>query len=111
LSIRDSVTGPLGMFYLTQEAAKLGFIAILHLVAVLNISLTVFNLLPIPVMDGGHLILLAIEKIKGRHLSYKVDRIITQIGLGFIITLAIFIFYNDLVRFGLWERIARFLRL
>ncbi|MCM8782797.1 MAG: site-2 protease family protein [Candidatus Omnitrophica bacterium] len=110
LSLKESVIGPLGMFYLTQEATRLGFIALLHLVGVLNISLAVFNLLPIPIMDGGHLLLLAIEKIRGRQLSYKVERIFTQLGLGFIITLAIFIFYNDLVRFGLWERILKILR-
>jgi regulator of sigma E protease len=70
-----------------------------HLLAVLSVSLGIFNLLPLPVLDGGHIVLLAIEKIRGKHFSLKTERIITQIGLTMIITLAIFATYNDLMRF------------
>lgn len=111
LSLRDSVTGPLGIFYITSKAAQLGFIAVLHLMALLNVSLSIFNLLPIPILDGGHLLLLGIEKLRGRYLSPQADKIVTQLGLSFILLLAIFIFYNDMIRFGVWERIARFLNL
>jgi regulator of sigma E protease len=110
LSFKDSVTGPLGMFYLTSQAAQLGFTAILHFVAVLNLSLSVFNLLPIPVLDGGHLLLLGIEKAKGRYLNPRTDKIVNQMGLSFILLLAAFIFYNDLVRFGIWEKLSHFLK-
>jgi len=110
ISLKESVTGPLGMFYLTKEAARLGVVALLHLMAILNISLAVFNLLPIPVLDGAHLFLLGIEKIRKRKIGYKLEQMITHIGLAFIITLAIFIFYNDLVRFGVWEKIIQFLK-
>ncbi len=109
LSLKDSVTGPLGIFYVTSKAAQLGFIAVLHLVAVLNVSLAIFNLLPIPILDGGHLLLLGIEKIKGSYLSPTVDRLVSQLGLSFILLLAIIIFYNDLIRFGIWEKITQFL--
>lgn len=110
LSFRDSVTGPLGIFYITTQAARIGFIAVLHLVAVLNVSLAIFNLLPIPVLDGGHLLFLCVEKIKGRSLSPKIDNIITQIGLSLILSLAVFIFYNDLVKFGIWGKIIHFIK-
>jgi regulator of sigma E protease len=99
LSVRESVTGPLGIFYMTSKVVSIGIIAVLHLVAVLSVSLAIFNLLPLPVLDGGHILFLAIEKIRGRPLSLKTERIITQIGLTFIITLAIFVTYNDLLRF------------
>lgn len=98
LSIRESVTGPLGIFYITSKAASLGFIALIHLIAVLSVSLGIFNLLPLPVLDGGHIVLLAIEKIRGKYLSLKAERIITQIGVTLIITLAILVTYNDLNR-------------
>ncbi len=98
LSMRDSVTGPLGIFYITSKAASVGLIAVLHLVAVLNISLAIFNLLPLPVLDGGHIFLLIVEKIRGKALSIKADRIITQVGFSFIITLAVFVTYNDVVK-------------
>lgn len=98
LSIRESVTGPLGIFDITAKAASLGMIAVLHLVAVLSISLAIFNLLPLPVLDGGHILFLAIEKIRGKTLSIKTERIIAQIGVTLIVSLAVFITYNDIVR-------------
>ena len=107
LSFRDSVTGPLGIFYITSKAAQLGAIAVMHLLAVLSISLAIFNLLPLPVLDGGHLFLLGIEKIRGKRLGLKAERIINQVGLGLIISLAIFVTYNDIARiFG--EKIIKF---
>ncbi|MGA2774530.1 MAG: RIP metalloprotease RseP [Candidatus Omnitrophota bacterium] len=98
ISVRDSVTGPLGIFLITSKAANMGLVALLHLVAVLNISLGLFNLLPLPVLDGGHIILLGIEKIRKRALSLKAEEIITKIGLSLIITLVVFVTYNDILR-------------
>jgi regulator of sigma E protease len=108
LSLRESVTGPLGMFYITSQAATQGIIVVIHLVAVLSISLSIFNLLPLPVLDGGHLVLLAIEKIRGKGISLKTERIINRIGLTLIISLAVIVTYNDLLRF-FGERITKFL--
>lgn len=98
LSIRDSVTGPLGIFYITSKTASLGIIALLHLISVLSISLGIFNLLPLPVLDGGHIFLLAIEKIRGRTLGIKTDQVINQAGVTLIVSLAVFVTYNDIVR-------------
>lgn len=107
LSMRESLTGPLGIFFITSKAASLGIIALLHLIAVLSISLAIFNLLPLPVLDGGHILLLAIEKIRGKTLSLKAERIIIQLGLTLIIALAIMVTYNDLLRlFG--DKIDKF---
>jgi regulator of sigma E protease len=109
LSVRDSVTGPLGIFFITSQVASMGVIALLHLIAVLSISLTIFNLLPLPVLDGGHILLLGIEKIRGRYLSLKTERIITQVGITVLVSLAILITYNDILRiFG--DKIQRFLK-
>jgi len=107
LSLRESVTGPLGIFYITSQAARVGITALLHVVAVLSVSLSIFNLLPLPVLDGGHILLLAIEKIRGRYLSLKTEWIITQIGMTLILSLAIFVTYNDLLRF-FGDKISRF---
>ena len=98
LSIRESVTGPLGIFFITSKAASMGIIALLHLMAVLNISLAVFNLLPLPILDGGHILFLGLEKIRGKTLGLKAEKVITQIGLSLIITLVLFVTYNDIVR-------------
>lgn len=98
LSLRESVSGPLGIFYITSQAARLGITAVLNLFGLLSISLAIFNLLPLPVLDGGHLLLLALEKIRGKYLSIKTERLLTQIGMTIIICLALFVTYNDVLR-------------
>ena len=99
LSLRESVTGPIGIFYITAKAAETGIIAVLNLMGVLSISLAIFNLLPLPILDGGHLALLFIEKIKGRQISPKIEHRITQTGFVLIVTLAVLVAYNDILRF------------
>ncbi|MCX5706178.1 MAG: RIP metalloprotease RseP [Candidatus Omnitrophica bacterium] len=98
LSMRDSMSGPLGIFFITSKAAKLGMIAVLHLVAVLSLSLAIFNLLPLPILDGGHILLLGLEKIRGKPLGIRSEQVINKIGITFIMTLAIFVTYNDIVK-------------
>jgi regulator of sigma E protease len=110
ISPRESFVGPLGIFYITSDAVRVGVSAVVHLMAVLSMSLAIFNLLPFPVLDGGHIFILGIEKIRGRHLSQKVEERINQIGLGFIITLAVFVFLNDLDRLGALEKIVKIFR-
>lgn len=107
LSMRESVTGPLGIFMITSHVARLGVIALLHLMAVLSISLAIFNLLPLPVLDGGHIVLLGIEKLRGKFLSIKAERIINQVGLTMILSLAALVTLNDISRaFG--DKIIKF---
>ncbi len=100
MSMRESVTGPLGIFIITSKVASQGFNALLNFIGLLSISLGIFNLLPLPILDGGHILLLAIEKIRGRIISIKTERIITRIGFVIIMTLILFVTYNDLVKFG-----------
>jgi len=109
MSVRESVTGPLGIFYITSKAASIGAIAVLHLIAVLSVSLGLFNLLPLPLLDGGHIFLLALEKVRGKGLSPKSEHVITQVGLAMIISLAALVTYNDLLRF-FGDRIAGFFK-
>lgn len=107
LSMRESMTGPLGIFFITSKAASLGVIAVLHLMAVLSLSLAIFNLLPLPILDGGHIFLLALEKIRKKTLSIKSEQVINKVGLTFIIALAVLVTYNDIARnFG--EHISKF---
>jgi len=106
LSLRESVTGPLGMLYITSKVARLGVIAVLHLIAILSLNLAIFNLLPLPVLDGGHIFLLGIEKIRGRYFTLKTERAITNVGFAIIISLAVLVTLNDLFRFG--DKILRF---
>lgn len=110
VSFKDSVTGPIGIYDMTKNVVKLGFVAILHLMGVLSLSLALFNLLPFPVLDGGHIFLLFIEKIRAKRLSQKLEDAINNVGLTFIVLVGIFVFYNDLVRFGHIEKITNLVR-
>lgn len=107
LSVKESMTGPIGIFVITGEAAKLGLIYLFHLMAILSASLAIFNLLPFPVLDGGHIMFLALEKLRGKPLSLKAQEIITNIGISLLILLTIFIFYNDIIKFGVVDKIIK----
>jgi regulator of sigma E protease len=106
IPFKESITGPIGIFYITEQAVKLGFVYLLQLMAVISASLAIFNLLPVPVLDGGHLLFLAIERFRRKPLSYKVQENITQAGLALIVCLMVFVFYNDFIRFGIFEKLS-----
>ena len=106
IPIKESMTGPIGIFYITGQAAKLGLVYLLQLMGVLSASLAIFNLLPVPVLDGGHILFLAIEKIRRKPVSIKMQENITQVGMSLLIVLMLFVFYNDFMRFGIFEKIA-----
>lgn len=99
MSIKESVTGPIGIFIITSKAAQLGMMYLLQMMAVLSVSLAIFNLLPIPVLDGGHLLFLIIEKIRGRPLSAKAQDRAIQAGMALLIALMVFVLYADVLKF------------
>jgi regulator of sigma E protease len=90
--------GPVFIAKAAGEAAKSGFVYLLSLMGLLSVNLALINILPIPVLDGGHLLFLSIEKIKGTPLSLKQRATMQQIGLAFLILLIMFITYNDFLR-------------
>jgi len=100
LPFKEALSGPIGIYHITAQAREAGFSAILHFMGILNISLMIINLMPLPLMDGGHAFLFFLEKVRRKQLSQKVEDVISRIGFGLIITLMVFVFYNDLVKFG-----------
>jgi regulator of sigma E protease len=110
LSFKESMTGPIGIFIITGATAKHGIIYILHLMALLSASLAIFNLLPLPVLDGGHIIFLALEKLRGRPLSVRTQEAITNAGVALLVAIMLFVFYADIVKFGLFDRFAGMFR-
>ncbi|MCM8766230.1 MAG: RIP metalloprotease RseP [Candidatus Omnitrophica bacterium] len=107
LSLRESVSGPLGIFFITRWAAELGISTLLNLLAVLSVSLALFNILPVPVLDGGHFLFLLIEKMRGKPLTVKTQERIIRIGMTFLIILMLFVFYSDLLRFQVIDKIIK----
>ncbi len=92
------VGGPVFIAQVAGQTARAGFVSLLSFTALLSINLSLINVLPIPVLDGGHLLFLGIEKMRGRPLSLKQRAAMQQIGFAFLILLIIFITYNDFLR-------------
>lgn len=90
--------GPIMIAEMAGQQAKEGAGPLISLIALLSINLAVLNFLPIPVLDGGHLLFFFIELVSGRPLSLKIRIIAQQIGVFILILLMVFVFYNDLVR-------------
>ena len=99
LPVRESVTGPIGIAFLIGQAAKLGFVHLLGIMAHINIALAVFNLLPFPILDGGHIMFLGIEKVRGKAVSPRVQDTIGQVALYILLAFAVFISWNDITKF------------
>ena len=109
IPFKKAVTGPIGIFYITGQAARLGFVYLLHFMGILSASLAIFNLLPVPILDGGHILFLTIEKLRKKPLSYKIQGNLTQLGLVLLISLMLFVFYNDFMRFGVFKKLSSLL--
>ena len=93
-----SLSGPIGIAQLSGEAYRAGIPELLVLVAFISLQLGIFNLLPVPILDGGAIMLLLIEASIGRDLSLKIKERVTQAGMVFLLLLAVFLMYNDLVK-------------
>lgn len=92
------IAGPLGIAQMTGKAAKLGFLNLLYFTAILSIFIGLFNLLPIPALDGGHIIILIIEKLRGKPLEAEKINLIYLIGISIIMIIFIFATYKDILR-------------
>jgi regulator of sigma E protease len=92
------ITGPVGIVGVVGDAAKFGFVYILSFTALISLNLAVINLVPFPALDGGRLLFLLIEKIKGSRLNPKVSNTINLIGFSVLMLLMVFITYHDIVK-------------
>lgn len=94
----ETLGGPIMIFQMAGQQASLGITNFFVFMAVISINLGVLNLLPIPVLDGGHILFLGIEAVRRKPLSEKAIMISQRIGLAIIIALMAFAFYNDIMR-------------
>ncbi len=93
-----SMSGPLDIAKFSGEAARTGAVPLVALMAAISLQLGIFNLVPIPVLDGGHLFLLGLEGVAGRDLSLKAKERILQVGFLMILALITVVLYNDLAK-------------
>jgi regulator of sigma E protease len=93
----DQLGGPLRIAQISGQVATFGFSPLLHLAAVLSVSIGLLNLFPVPLLDGGHLLFYAVEAIRGRPLSERAQEMGFRIGLGLVLMLMVFATYNDIL--------------
>lgn len=98
VSAKEALGGPIIIGKMAGDIAKTGFINLLEFTAMLSAILAVINILPIPALDGGHLVIILIEGIRRKPISIKAKMRIQQVGMAILLALMVFVFYNDIAR-------------
>jgi len=93
------ISGPVGIAQLTSDAAKIGFVALLQLMAVISVNLAVLNAIPFPALDGGRAFLLIVEKFRGSPINKRVEGMINTTGFIALLALMAFITFRDITKF------------
>ncbi|HLN37326.1 MAG TPA: RIP metalloprotease RseP [Xanthobacteraceae bacterium] len=93
----DQLSGPVGIARIVGQAATVSFSLVIHIAAVISVSIGLLNLFPIPLLDGGHLLFYSIEALRGRPLSERAQEVGFRIGLAIVLMLMIFATFNDIV--------------
>jgi regulator of sigma E protease len=94
----DQLGGPIRIAQISGQVATLGFMPVLHLAAMLSVSIGLLNLFPVPLLDGGHLLFYGIEALRGRPLSARSQEIGFRIGFAIVVMLMIFTVFNDTIQ-------------
>ncbi|MFK4974545.1 RIP metalloprotease RseP [Lactococcus garvieae] len=94
----DKLGGPVAIYDLSGQAAREGLLSIIALLAMLSINLGIVNLIPIPVLDGGKIVLNIVEALRGKPLSQEKEGLLTLVGLVFMVVLMIAVTWNDILR-------------
>lgn len=93
----DQVGGPIRIAQISGQVATIGLAALIHLAAVLSVSIGLLNLFPVPLLDGGHLLFYAVEAVRGKPLSERSQELGFRVGLALVLMLMIFATYNDIL--------------
>ena len=102
------MSGPLGIIDMASKTAQKGILPLMHLTAYIGVFLAVFNLLPFPALDGGHIFFLLIEMIFRKPVSFHMQERFSQVGFILLMCLMVVVVYNDIDRFGWIDRIRTF---
>ena len=96
--IGGDIAGPVGIVMLVDQVSKLGAVYVLQFAAIISVNLALINILPFPALDGGRLLFLIIEKIKGSPVNQNIEGLIHRIGFTLLIVLMVFITFRDVVK-------------
>jgi regulator of sigma E protease len=90
--------GPVGIAQFSGETARAGWVSLLSFMSILSLNLGILNLLPIPVLDGGHILIMALEGVARRDFSMRVKEKMLMVGFVALMMLMVTVIYNDLTR-------------
>lgn len=91
----SQLSGPIGISKMSGQVATLGIVAVIQLIAIISLSIGLLNLMPVPILDGGHLVFYAIEAILGRPVSPRAQEYAFRVGIMLILSLMLFTTFND----------------
>jgi regulator of sigma E protease len=94
----NQLVGPVGIAEMSGGAAQAGWLQLFTFMAMISLNLGLVNLMPIPVLDGGHIMILALEGVSRRDFSLKVKEKMLLVGFVLLLTLMVTVIYNDLAR-------------
>src|SRR5690606_2073417 len=95
----EELTGPIGIVHYVGLAAQQGLTSVLYLAALISVNLGLFNLLPIPALDGSKLVFLGVELVRKRPLDPRKEGLVHLVGFALLISLMLVIMYRDIIRF------------
>jgi len=97
--VSADVSGPVGIAVMTGQVASLGFVYLLQFAAMLSINLAIINFLPFPALDGGRVLFVIIEKLRGRPVPEKIENALHNAGFILLIMLVFIVTYRDVLKF------------
>ena len=97
--LKSSLAGPISIAKYSGLAAEKGFNSVIQFIVIISINLGIINLLPIPLLDGGHILFTSVEMITRKKINHKVQNFINKIGFAILISLMLFAIYNDIINF------------
>lgn len=104
-STNMQVSGPVGIVKMTEQAAQLGILVLMNFTALISINLAIINILPFPALDGGRIVFLLIEKIKGSPVSQELEAKIHNTGFAILMLLMVLVTFQDIANLGIWDKI------
>lgn len=111
--VDTDIAGPVGIAVLTGQVVNMGFVYVLEFAALLSLNLAIINFLPIPALDGGRVVFLVLEKIRGRAINARIENMIHTIGFALLMLLVVLVTFHDVLKFsgafaGLWGKVKGF---
>lgn len=103
--VNGEFSGPIGIMVMGKQAADMGLLYLMQFIAFLSVNLAIINALPFPALDGGRILFLALEKLKGRPVSQEFENTVHTVGMVFILLLMVLVTFKDIGTYDVWNKV------